>query len=389
MEKINGLTEEEAIERKKEGKYNFLVTPPSKTKEQIIKENVLTYFNFVFLILAILLIMVGSFRDLTFLPVIIINALIGIFQELKAKKILDEIQMINVPTATVLRDGKEYQISTEELVLDDIVVFTSGNQIPADAIVIEGNVSVNESLLTGEADEIKKEKGSELLSGSFIVSGKCYAKLTKVGADSYISQLTLQAKREKKGEQSEIIRSLNIIVRIAGIAIIPIGITLFYQSYVIAGIGLKDSVQAMVASVIGMIPEGLFLLASVTLALSAMRLAQKKVLLHDMKSIETLARVDVLCVDKTGTITNNNMEVVQFESISKSSDDIFQKISDFANAQDKDNITMKAFKDYFTKPSGIKALSVIGFSSEYKYSAVNFDDCHYVMGAPEFLLKDN
>ena len=253
MEKINGLTEEEAIERKKEGKYNFLVTPPSKTKEQIIKENVLTYFNFVFLILAILLIMVGSFRDLTFLPVIIINALIGIFQELKAKKILDEIQMINVPTATVLRDGKEYQISTEELVLDDIVVFTSGNQIPADAIVIEGNVSVNEALLTGEADEIKKEKGSELLSGSFIVSGKCYAKLTKVGADSYISQLTLQAKREKKGEQSEIIRSLNIIVRIAGIAIIPIGITLFYQSYVIAGIGLKDSVQAMVASVIGMI----------------------------------------------------------------------------------------------------------------------------------------
>ncbi len=389
MEKITGLTEEEAIERKREGKYNFLVTPPSKTKEQIIKENVFTYFNFVFLILAILLIMVGSFRDLTFLPVIIINALIGIFQELKAKKILDEIQMINVPTATVIRDGKEYQISTEELVLDDIVVFSSGNQIPADAVVIDGNVSVNESLLTGEADEIKKEKGSELLSGSFIVSGKCYAKLTKVGANSYISQLTLQAKREKKGEQSEIIRSLNIIVRIAGIVIIPIGITLFYQSYVLAGIGLKDSVQAMVASVIGMIPEGLFLLASVTLALSAMRLAQKKVLLHDMKSIETLARVDVLCVDKTGTITNNNMEVVQFESISKSSDDIFQKISDFANAQDKDNITMKAFKDYFTKPSGIKALSVIGFSSEYKYSAVNFDDYHYVMGAPEFLLKDN
>ena len=215
LEKINGLTEEEAIERKKEGKYNFLVTPPSKTKEQIIKENILTYFNFVFLILAILLIMVGSFRDLTFLPVIIINALIGIFQELKAKKILDEIQMINVPTATVIRDGKEYQISTEELVLDDIVVFSSGNQIPADAVVIDGNVSVNESLLTGESDEIKKEKGSELLSGSFIVSGKCYAKLTKVGADSYISKLTLQAKREKTIEQSEIIRSLNKIVLLA------------------------------------------------------------------------------------------------------------------------------------------------------------------------------
>ncbi len=389
-EDIYGLTEEEAVKLEEEGKNNFLVFPPSKTKEQIIKENVFTYFNFVFLFLSILLILVGSFRDLNFLPVIIANALIGIFQELKAKKVLDNLQMINVPTAKVVREGKTYEIPTENLVLGDIVEFSSGNQICADAIIVKGNVSVNESLLTGEADEIKKGKDGELLSGSFIVSGKCYARLTKVGADSYISKLTLQAKRGKNGEQSEIIRSLNKIVRFAGIVIIPIGITLFYQSYFIAGESIKESIQSMVASVIGMIPEGLFLLSSVTLALSAMRLANKKVLLHDMKSIETLARVDVLCVDKTGTITNNDMKVLSFEPLGKhTEEEIMQTISNFAKAQDKDNITMKAFKEFFKNGATVKPVSVIGFSSEYKYSAVNFEKEHYVMGAPEFLLKDN
>ena len=389
-DELFGLTEEEAVKLEEEGKNNFLVFPPSKTKEQIIKENVFTYFNFVFLFLAILLICVGSFRDLNFLPVIIANALIGIFQELKAKKILDNLQMMNVPTAKVLREGKTYDISTENLVLGDIVEFSSGNQICADAVIIKGKVSVNESLLTGESDEIKKEKDDELLSGSFIISGKCYARLTKVGADSYISKLTLQAKRGKEKEQSEIIKSLNKIVMFAGIVIIPIGITLFYQSFVIAGDSIRESVQSMVASVIGMIPEGLFLLSSVTLALSAMRLAQKKVMLHDMKSIETLARVDVLCVDKTGTITNNEMKVLDYQEIGKvSRDDVYQKLSNFAKAQDKDNITMKAFKEFFTKSATEKPENVIPFSSEFKYSGVNFESENYVMGAPEFLLKDH
>ena len=389
-DELFGLTEEEAVKLEEEGKNNFLVFPPSKTKEQIIKENVFTYFNFVFLFLAILLICVGSFRDLNFLPVIIANALIGIFQELKAKKILDNLQMMNVPTAKVLREGKTYDISTENLVLGDIVEFSSGNQICADAVIVKGKVSVNESLLTGESDEIKKEKDDQLLSGSFIVSGKCYARLTKVGADSYISKLTLQAKRGKEKEQSEIIRSLNKIVMFAGIIIIPIGITLFYQSFVLAGESIRESVQSMVASVIGMIPEGLFLLSSVTLALSAMRLAQKKVMLHDMKSIETLARVDVLCVDKTGTITNNEMKVLDYQEIGKiSRDDVFQKLSNFARAQDKDNITMKAFKEFFNKSATEKPENVISFSSEFKYSGVNFASENYVMGAPEFLLKDH
>ena len=389
-DEIFGLTEEEAVKLEEEGKNNFLVLPPSKTKEQIIKENTFTYFNFVFLFLAILLILVGSFRDLTFLPVIIANSLLGIFQELKAKKVLDELQMIDVPTAMVVREGKTYKIPTEDLVLGDIVVFAAGDQICADAVVVKGAVSVNEALLTGEADEIKKAIDDDLLSGSFIVSGKCYAKLTKVGADSYISKLTLQAKRGKYDEQSEIIKSLNKIVVFAGIVIIPIGFTLFYQAYVISGETLKASVQSMVASVLGMIPEGLFLLSTVALALSAMRLARKKVLLHDMKSIETLARVDVLCLDKTGTITNNEMEVLDYKTINNNDKDkIFSLISDFAKAQENDNITMKALKHFFHKKGNQVASSVVGFSSKLKYSAVNFENEYYILGAPDFLLKDS
>ncbi len=389
-EEIFGLTEEEAVKLEEDGKNNFLVFPPSKTKEQIVKENTFTYFNFVFLFLALLLICVGAFEHLTFLFVVTMNALIGIFQELRAKKVLDQLQMLNVPTAKVVREGKTYEIPTENLVLGDVVEFSSGNQICADAVVVKGKVSVNESLLTGESDEIKKEKDDELLSGSFIVSGKCYARLTKVGADSYISKLTLQAKRSSNKEQSEIVRSLNKIVRVAGVVIIPIGITEFYQSFFVNGETLKESVISMSAAVMGMIPEGLFLLCSVALALGAMRLAKKKVMLHDMKSIETLARVDVLCVDKTGTITNNDMKVLDFEVLDNSDrDEVYQSLCNFAKAQDKDNITMKALKEHFNKSATEKSENVIGFSSEFKYSGVNFESKNYVLGAPEFILKED
>ena len=311
--KIQGLTKKQAEELYNQGKSNIPVEAPSKTIKEIVKDNICTYFNLVFLIIAILLIIVGSFRDLTFLPIIIANTLIGIIQEIRSKKTIDKLTMLNTPTAKVVRDFITKEIPIENLVLGDTVIFKSGDQISADAIVIEGQVCVNESLLTGEEEEIAKKENDELLSGSFIVSGSCYARLTKVGIDSYISKLTLQAKAIKKEEQSEIICSLNKIVKLAGIVIIPIGLTLFIQQFIFGGETLKVSVQAMVASVIGMIPEGLFLLASVTLAISAMRLAQKKVLLHDMKSIETLARVDVLCVDKTGTITDGTMKVEQME----------------------------------------------------------------------------
>lgn len=387
---IKGLTSLEAKKLYDEGKRNYSVTPPSKTKKEIVHDNVFTYFNFVFFIIAILLILVGSFRDLTFLPVIIANTLIGIFQEIKAKKVLDELTMLNTPRANVVRDGTELSIPTENLVLGDTVIFRAGNQIPADAKIISGNVAVNESLLTGEADEISKTVDDELLSGSFIVSGSCYAILTKVGRDSYINKLTLQAKQIKTEEQSEIIKSLNKIVKIAGIVIIPIGITLFCQQYLIYHETIKVSIQAMVASVIGMIPEGLFLLSSVTLALSAMRLAKKKVLLHDMKSIETLARVNVLCIDKTGTITDGTMQVEKYVTLNNHKDtEVKELLCDFAFYQEEDNITMKALKDYFKDFAKRKLKNVVGFSSEFKYSGVNFENETFVIGAPEFLLKDN
>ncbi len=391
MTKLTGLSEAQARELYAQGKSNIPIEAPSKTVKEIVRENICTYFNLVFLIIAILLIMVGSFRDLTFLPIIISNTLIGIIQEIRSKKVIDKLTMLNAPTAKVLRDGQTREISVENLVEGDVVVFTSGNQICADAKIIEGQVSVNESLLTGEADEIAKVHGDELLSGSFIVSGTCYARLTKVGAESYISKLTLQAKTIKKEEQSEIIKSLNKIVKLAGIAIIPIGLILFGQQFFLEGATLKASVQGMVASVMGMIPEGLFLLSSVTLAISAMRLAEKKVLLHDMKSIETLARVNVLCVDKTGTITDGTMKVQSFEvleSCKKSEVEVKELIGDFVAAQSADNITMEAMKEYFAERTNRKADSVYGFSSEFKYSGVIIENTSYVLGAPEFVLRD-
>ena len=383
-----GLSKQQVHAMRREGLVNVAVKPPSKTVKEIITSNVFTYFNFVFLIIAILLIAVKSYRDITFMPIIIANALIGIFQEMRAKTVLDKLTMLNAPTANVIREGREKSINAERLVQNDVVVFRAGNQIPADAVVLHGEAAVNESLLTGEADEIHKTPGDELMSGSYIVSGECYAQLTKVGAESYISQLTLQAKKIKTKEQSEIIRSLNKIVTIAGIAIIPIGLAMFAQNFFLNHVDIQRSVQAAVASVIGMIPEGLFLLASIALAVSAMKLAQKKVLLHDMKSIETLARVNVLCVDKTGTITDNTMSVDDVISLSNghSREELIKLLSDFAAAQAADNITMEAMKKYFTKPTGRKATSISGFSSEFKYSGVNFEKESYVLGAPEFVL---
>ena len=382
-----GLSHDQVRKMKRAGAINESVKPPSKSVQEIVRSNVFTYFNFVFLIITIILICVQSWRDITFLPLIIANTLIGIFQEMRAKSVLDKLTMLNAPTARVIRDGKEQEIPAEKLVQNDVVVFRAGNQIPADAVILTGEVAVNEALLTGEADEIRKGKDGELMSGSFIVSGECTAQLTKVGAASYISQLTLQAKKLKNKEQSEIIRSLNKIVTIAGFLIIPIGGILFYQGFFMNHLSAQASVQSAVASVLGMIPEGLFLLSSIALAVSSMKLAQKKVLLHDMKSIETLARVNVLCVDKTGTITENTMAVSDFEPIGKvKKTDLDGLLSDFVGAQAADNATMGALKAFFSAPDGRTVVSVSGFTSQYKYSGVNFEDESYVLGAPEFVL---
>lgn len=387
-----GLTAQQVQEHRMHGWTNQPVDPPSKTTKEIIQENVFTYFNLIFLVLAVLLCLVGSFRDLTFLPVIVLNTLIGIIQETRAKKVLDNLTMLNAPHAMVIRDGKKSQINAEDLVIDDIVIFEAGNQVCADAEVCAGEVQVNESLLTGELDEITKRKGDQLMSGSFIVSGQCHARLDKVGADSYISRLTLEAKAMQNTEQSEMIRSLDKLVKWVGVAIIPIGIILFIQAFVFQGEGFRSSVTSMIAAVIGMIPEGLYLLASVALAVSSIRLAQKKVLLHDMKCIETLARVNVLCVDKTGTITENTMEVQDVIPTKEYEEGELRPLSellgDFTAAQSSDNITMEAMKRYFKIASGKKAVAKTGFSSASKYSSVTFEEVSYVLGAPEFVLKE-
>ena len=383
-----GLTSQQVQEHRLHGWTNKAVEPPSKTTKEIVHENVFTYFNLIFVVLAVLLCLVGSFRDLTFLPVIIANTLIGIIQEIRAKQVLDKLTMLNAPRASVVRDGKRTVINAEDLVVDDIVIFKAGDQVCADAEVSAGEVQVNESLLTGEADEITKRKGDKLMSGSFIVSGQCHARLDKVGEDSYISKLTLQAKAMQSKEQSEMIRSLDKLVKCVGVAIIPIGIVLFSQAFFIQHDGFRESVTSMIAAVIGMIPEGLYLLASVALAVSSIRLAQKKVLLHDMKCIETLARVDVLCVDKTGTITENTKLIKTDEYDEKEKGGLSLLVGDFAAAMTNDNITMAALKEYFTKASGKKVLSKTGFSSATKYSSVTFEDGAYVLGAPEFVLKE-
>lgn len=395
---IMGLTSEEVRERIDNGLTNHADISTQKTVGQIVKSNLLTYFNLIFLILTVLLCIVGSFRNLTFLPVIIGNTVIGIFQELRAKKTLDKMSMLNAPHSIVVRDGEQQQIQSEELVKDDIIILSAGNQICADATVLSGSISVNEALLTGESDEIKKKSGDGLMSGSFVVSGQCYAKLDKVGNESYISQLTAQAKAMGDGEQSEMIRYINKLVKWVGIIIIPVGIILFCQAYIMNGETFKKSVVSMVAAVLGMIPEGLYLLTTVALALSTIRLAKKQVLLHDMKSIETLARVDVLCVDKTGTITEPGMQVTELVISGRCGDAEMDKrafahlLADYSAVIEDNNATMEAIRAYVAKNEIEKGsrtlLKTQPFTSANKYSKVSFVEGDYMLGAPEFIMKD-
>ena len=393
VDKKNGLSSAQVQEYVQNGWTNQAVEPPTKTIPEIIKSNLFSYFNLVFAVLAVLLIVAGSFRNMSFLLIVAANLLIGIVQEIRAKKVLDHLSVLNSPTALVIRDGQQSEIPAEELVLDDIVIFRAGNQICADAVVVDGEAAVNESLLTGETDEIFKRPGDTLMSGSFVVSGACRARLEKVGADSYISQLTLEAKAMNRKEQSEMIRVLDKLVGVVGILIIPISLLLFGQQYFLSNASFSSSIVSMVAAVIGMIPEGLYLLTSVALAVSVIRLSSRKVLVHDMKCIETLARVDVLCVDKTGTITENTMQVIStipMEGYDPSAGSgLKTRISDLVGAMPNGNITMQALKRFFKTPSGQKADAVIPFSSTYKYCGAVFPDDAYVLGAPEFVLRED
>ena len=384
-----GLTPEQARERAENGYANTKPISAEKTVAQILKSNILTYFNLVFALFAVCIIAVGSYNNLMFMVIIIANTIIGIVQELRSKRAMAKLTFLSAPYATVVRGGERTSVLAEETVLDDVAVFSAGNQIFADAIIISGECQVNEALVTGEADEISKTRGDGLLSGSFVVSGECYARLDKVGQDSFISQLTLEAKKTAI-KRSGMVSILQRLVQVIGIIMVPIGIALFVQQFRQPDIMLQDAVTSTVAALVGMIPEGLYLLVSVALTVSVLRLAQKRTLVHEMKCVESLARVDVLCVDKTGTITENHMDVKGTALMcgdSYGDDDIARIMADYVGSMTADNETMAALQAYFNSEPKRKALSILPFTSATKYGGASFGEGEaYLLGAPEKIL---
>ncbi|MDT2906571.1 cation-translocating P-type ATPase [Lactococcus lactis] len=391
---LKGLTSFEVEERIRQGKINKNIDETDRPVWEIVKRNTFTFFNLIFAVIAILISLVQAWNQLIFLPIIVINTIVGIYQEIKAKRYLDQMTLLHAPQSTVIRNGKQEKIASDDLVEEDIIILKTGNQIVADARIVEGSIFVNESLLTGEADEIEKNVDDKLLSGSFVVSGEAKVILEKVGKDSYISKLTEQAKLVDHGEDSEMLRALNKLLKWVSFIILPIAVILFTQNYFVNHNTLQTSVVAMVAAVIGMIPEGLYLLTTIALTLSSVKLARNQVLLHNMKSIESLARVDVLCVDKTGTITEPRMSVEQvFVSPSSNISEakFMSLLSDYISANTDDNDTMKAIREFMlakgdlqNQMTGVK--KIIPFSSKVKYSAVCFENESYLLGAPEIVL---
>ena len=395
MKKVNGLTNREVEEKIVLGKVNKINFETSESISTIIKKNIFTYFNVIFMILAILVVFAGAYRNLTFLIVVTINVLIGIFQQIRSKKVLDELSLLDKCKYNVIRDNKEVVVYSDELVEGDYVRLTSGNQVPADGILVQGKLFVNESLLTGEQDEREKIVNSNLLSGSFVVSGSAIVKLTNVGDESYSSKIMKESKKIKENK-TEMIKAIDRIVLAAGIVIFPIGLLLFGQSYFINKFSYSESVIRMVSALIGMIPEGLYLLTTVALALSAMRLAKKKVLLHDMKSIESLARADVLCIDKTGTITTNEMDVIdifdnnEISYLDKEKDKKLLELANYVNSINDNNATINALREYLKniKSKKLNMLEYENFNSKNKYSYIKIsENITYKLGAPDVLLN--
>ena len=433
---MTGLTNEQVQERVAEGKVNFNENPNTRTYKQIVKENTLTFFNFLNAVLLVLVLFVGSYKNSMFVGIIIINTVIGIIQEIRAKKTIDKLAILTESKAVVLRDGKKWSISTEKLVLDDLIYLKTGEQIPADCRIIEGNLEVNESLLTGEADNLGKGEGDELFSGSFVTAGEACCQIIHVGKDNYASQITSEAK-EFKRHNSELRNSLNAILKVISIIIVPLGLLLFYKQFYIAGDSIKDSVVSTVAAVLGMIPEGLVLLTSVALTLGALTLAKKKTLVQELYCIETLARVDTLCLDKTGTITEGTMcvervdvydpnwreselaETVLEEDTAVLAEDetleegvaekeISEKnlpeVSETEKESEKEigrimgnlmavlkdqNATADALRKYFAVKKDMVPTNVIPFSSDRKYSGASFkEQGTYLMGAAQFLFPE-
>ena len=386
-----GLTAEQAAQRMAAGLDNHAAASPTRSETEIIRDNIFTFFNLVFIVLALCLALVGSFANMTFLGVVIANTIIGTVQQLRSKHTVDQLTLVAAHKVRCLRDGKSILLPSEELVRDDIVEFTSGEQICADAVVCTGSAQANEALITGEAEPVPKNVGDVLRSGSFLVSGRCTVRLTHVGAESYASKLATEAREGgHKVAKGEMMRSLDGLIRVIGIALIPMGVVMFLKQYVSLELPLRDSVEATVAALIGMIPEGLYLLTSVALAVSMVRLAQRKVLAQDMNCIETLARVDVLCVDKTGTITEARMEAGEPLLLTPDAwpqDRVYTVLHSIYAGTEPDNDTARAMVQRFGKQNGTPwpRQSVVPFNSAYKWSAATFAEGSFVVGAPEFV----
>ena len=387
MEEFKGLSTKEVKQRINNGKVNYDTTTPSKSIKQILIENTCTLFNFINLILGVAIIVVGSYKNLLFLGVVICNTLISTIQEIRAKRIVDKLSVISSSKAKVVRDGKEKEIHINSIVLDDLIIYELGNQVVADSKILDGSCEVNESFITGEAKTIYKKEGDTLLSGSFIVSGNVKAKVIHVGLDNYTSIISRDAKKMKKEINSEIMRSLNKIVKYVSITLIPIGILLLLKQFAIEGNTTQNAVVTVVAAVVGMIPEGLILLVSTVLAISVIRLSKYKVLVQDLYCIETLARVDILCLDKTGTITEGKMEINDVIPLNNNDinkiDEILEAIS--TNLNDK-NPTFMALNEKYGNDSKVKSINNIPFSSERKFSGIVLEKESYIIGAPEFVL---
>lgn len=397
MEKVNkylsnikkGLTTKEVEERIKKKLVNYDTTLPTKSKKQIVIDNVLTLFNIINLVLAVAVISVGSYKNVAFLGVIICNTLISILQELRSKKVIDELSLVSQTKVHVLRNSKKEEIGINDIVLDDVLLLNIGNQIVTDCILREGEVFVDESFITGEADPIYKKEGDRLLSGSFITSGTAVAQVEHIGLDNYTAKITHGAKYIKP-INSQIMKSLNKIVNVISFAIVPIGILMFTKQMSLVGSDIQSSVVTTVASLIGMIPEGLVLLTSTVLAVAVIRLASKKVLVQELYCIETLARVDVICLDKTGTITEGKMEVEEVIPIGNYKKETIQNIlANIFTTLEDENPTANALRKAYTVQEKMEAIKKISFSSAKKYSGVTFKDATYLVGAYEFLMPED
>lgn len=387
---LTGLNDEQINERIKENLINYDTSVPTKSIKRILFENFFTLFNFLNLILAIAIFSVGSYKNMLFLLIVIINTAISTIQEIHSKKVVDNLSIMAESKATVIRNSTKKQISFFELVLDDIIELNTGNQVATDCIIQSGDVLVNESFITGEPNSISKNVGDMILSGSYIISGKCIAKVEHIAEDNYSSRISKDSKYIKQ-VKSEIMTSLSKIIKFLTFAIIPIGFALFYSSLHLKGLSYSDAVVKTVAAIIGMIPEGLVLLTSTVMAISVIRLAKYNVLVQELYCIETLARVDTLCLDKTGTLTEGSMEVKDYIPIFGTRDEMKNILANIAKVSDDENATILAIKSYFSKTSNdFLVTKKIAFSSQTKWSGFSFQNIgSYILGAPEFVLKDN